>query len=522
MSRARRLHRGAAEKNDEKGQEDEKECEDLTQKLLREDAEEGKRKMEEQLRKDDSMALKLNPLGHPQRLSDSENEEPYLGRTLHRSAFVSKNNCNSLTSLTWTTHSKAERSQSCNDTVADGLPQSRRRATQIPKAKVSSGGCTSTGIVGVLLSTENSRSFSAPVLTSEKRLTVSSLTSFTPLHKPERSISPESNDSISEELNHFKPIVCSPCTPPKRLPDGRVLSPIIIKSTPRNLRQSLQKPTTYEASPMILKKWEQVFKERQMKRTVSKGTLTSSVEVEDSPTQSNHVSSSKELVGLKTRLRSADTVLRNLEYVPSSSKEAILESNSDKSQAFPGNDFLLGSGKLSEDSGATEPMLNVNPNSCLGDSHIGTKVRVTARLSSKVKSVSQCNSLGATIKPALKRPHKNNCQPINMQNGTCFAAAKNISPEFPQRRGQKRRCKTKHLEQNGSLKRLKAACGDSCTHGFERFWRETEKRLKQEEEDKKLALKLQRSFDKESRTVNRCKGSRDEYPLRSKSTAGAN
>lgn len=133
----------------------------------------------------------------------------------------------------------------------------------------------STPLLGVLSSTQNNRCLSAPDLTAEKRLVLNAVSSLSALHRPERSISPESNDSISEELNHFKPIVCSPCTPPKRLPDGRVLSPLIIKSTPRNLNRSLQKPTTYEASPRILKKWEQIFQERQIKKTLSKATLTS-------------------------------------------------------------------------------------------------------------------------------------------------------------------------------------------------------------------------------------------------------
>ncbi|XP_061431044.1 E3 ubiquitin-protein ligase RNF169-like [Lethenteron reissneri] len=39
-------------------------------------------------------------------------------------------------------------------------------------------------------------------------------------------------DSITQELNHFKPIVSCPRTPPKQLPDGRVLSPALVKATP--------------------------------------------------------------------------------------------------------------------------------------------------------------------------------------------------------------------------------------------------------------------------------------------------
>lgn len=413
-------------------------------------------------------------------LSDSENEEPFPRRTSHRSAFVSRNNPNPVTSISWSLQSRLERSQSCSDHVTESRAPGRRRAPQPQKSKVPPGVGALGVFAGVLLSTENSRSFSAPVLTSEKRVIINSFNSFTPLHKPERSISPESNDSISEELNHFKPIVCSPCTPPKRLPDGRVLSPVIIKSTPRNLRRNLQKPTTYEASPVILKKWEQVFQDRQTKRTLSKGTLTTPAE-----------EGAKEAADVRANPSSA---AGEQELLPSSSQgetKPLPCRGCLRPQPVPIKDFL--------------------------DPHPGTKTRLAARLTSNRKTISQCKCLVAKpLKPALKRPRKKkNAPPMGLPNG-----AGNISPGFPQRRGQKRRCKTKHLEKNGAFKRLRVTCRGGGQGAFERLWRETQKKLRQEEEDKKLALKLQQVFDKERRRVSRCKGSRDEYPLRSKSAAG--
>lgn len=131
------------------------------------------------------------------------------------------------------------------------------------------------------MSSENSGSASALATAPERRLTwrAGVGSSVTPLAlslpKPERSISPDSNDSISEEFNHFKPIVCSPCTPPKRLPDGRLMEPTIVKSTPRNLTRGLQKATSYEASPAVLQKWRQIEVDRQNIRLNSKATLTS-------------------------------------------------------------------------------------------------------------------------------------------------------------------------------------------------------------------------------------------------------
>ncbi|KAM8977722.1 E3 ubiquitin-protein ligase RNF169 [Pelodytes ibericus] len=486
---SRRPRRWAARLKDEKLH-----GEDVSQRLQVEETEE------------DKTLLKPPPLS----LSDSENEEPLISRLFHKSAFVSKSSTNTLLALSRSINSKTGRSQSCNDPLNERCTRGRRRAAQLPRVKVSPGTCVSAGIVGVLSSTENSRSFSAPVLTSEKRLSVNCLALFTPLTKLERSSSPDSNDSISEELNHFKPIVCSPCTPPKILPDGQVLSPVLIKSTPRNLRRSLQQPTTYEASPLLLKKWELVFQDRQMKKTVSIGTWTS--EYNGDPTALNEpVPYSNERSGCDTRVIGDVTVVDEL--LPSSSKAGRLKDNSGKSRAVPANRYVSSPGRYSGGSGRKDLRdVNLNENA---------QAIVTVQLASNVKTVSKDKCTGATeVKAPLKRPHKNNSQTANMQNG--FPPSESISPAFRKRRGQKRLCKTKHLEQNGSVKRLKVAGGASCAQGLELLWREAEKRLHQEEEDQKLALKMQQIFDKETRMVNRCKGSRDEYPLRSKSTAGAN
>ncbi|KAK3561111.1 hypothetical protein QTP86_028314 [Hemibagrus guttatus] len=220
-------------------------------------------------------------------LSDSENEEPMRMKTRHASAFVRRSRfspalCRSLYNIS------VQRSQSCTDSV-EGRRKVRAQSHLSLSEKASI--CHSFN-AGILLSSENSRSFSAPVLPLNKRhhwrsILASPPSSLVPHTKPERSVSPESNDSISEELNHFKPIVCSPCTPPKRLPDGRLMEPTIVKSTPRNLTHSLQKSTSYEASPSILQKWKQVELDRQRVKFMSKGTITSPVVDDYSITQSS-------------------------------------------------------------------------------------------------------------------------------------------------------------------------------------------------------------------------------------------
>ncbi|NXC99890.1 RN169 ligase, partial [Certhia familiaris] len=512
---------------------EEKTSEDLIHKFILDDTDVGKRKMEEQQKKDESVVLKGNQDCFPERLSDSENEEPFQGKQTHRSAFVSKTSAYSFAFLSGNLTSKVERSRSCNDTIQE-RSKSRQRSAPATKTKVLPVTGASTPLLGVLSSTQNHRCLSAPDLTAEKRLVLNAVSSLSALHRPERSISPESNDSISEELNHFKPIVCSPCTPPKRLPDGRVLSPLIIKSTPRNLNRSLQKPTTYEASPRILKKWEQIFQERQIKKTLCKATLTSlaSEPGEDIvvPDITNSSSCTKEQPQVQDDHLPPDSTGEprpELDFFPSVSEMKLGR----------GNEKSRGSQVLTSDDSAAEPDVRSNvtslntrvaevpdlkvntfmDKSCLS---LGPKM-LSRRLMSVSTSLPDNSTLGAPIKPSGKKQLKclNNSELINVQNST-RNSMENIIGEQPPllRRGRKRRCKTKHLEHNGSVKRLRHVAGEV---GLPPEVREVEQKLQQEEEDRRLALHLQRIFDSENRTVDRRKVRVDRYLLRSKSTLGA-
>ncbi|XP_045672105.1 E3 ubiquitin-protein ligase RNF169 isoform X2 [Ursus americanus] len=507
-------------KREEKLQE-EKTSEDQIHKLLSEDTETGKRKMDDQKKRDEPLVLKTDLEHCPARLSDSENEEPSRGKMTqtHRSAFVSKNNSYSLAFLAGNLNSKVERSQSCSDTAQDRA-KSRLRAAPTSKAKVTAMTPASNPIIGVLLSTQNNRCLSAPDLTVEKRLPFSSLSSLASLHKPERSISPESNDSISEELNHFKPIVCSPCTPPKRLPDGRVLSPLIIKSTPRNLNRSLQKQTSYEASPRILKKWEQIFQERQIKKTLSKATLTSlAPEAGEDVAGSEVVHPSKEKppLALQTRLAGAQALPEcagptpaDLDYFPSVSQTKAEQGSGGKRSPEVPSETCCSSEPRVGASGTSlereqEEGPGPTPEAKLDKTCVSTTVKISA-----VNSVLPQNSvLGGVLKTKRQPNH------FDLPNGVL---ADNLGEEpLPSlRRGRKRHCKTKHLEQNGSLKKLRPGSGEPGLRE-----RERERKLQQEEEDRRLALRLQRVFDSERRTVSRRKGSVDQYLLRSSNVAGA-
>ncbi|XP_054380805.1 E3 ubiquitin-protein ligase RNF169 isoform X1 [Pongo pygmaeus] len=508
---------------------EEKPSEDQIHKLLPEDTETGKRKMDEQKKRDEPLVLKTNLERCPARLSDSENEEPSRGQMTqtHRSAFVSKNNSYSLAFLAGKLNSKVERSQSCSDTAQERA-KSRVRAAPGNKAKVATMTPASNPIIGVLLSTQNNRCLSAPDLTIEKRLPFSSLSSLASLHKPERSISPESNDSISEELNHFKPIVCSPCTPPKRLPDGRVLSPLIIKSTPRNLNRSLQKQTSYEASPRILKKWEQIFQERQIKKTLSKATLTSlAPEMGEELLGSEGIHSSKEkpLVAVNTRLSGGQVLSEytgptsaDLDYFPSVSQtKAEQDSDNKSSTEIPletcCSSELKGGGSGTSLEREQFEGLGSTPDAKLDKTCTSRAMKITT-----VNSMLPQNSvLGGVLKTKKQLKTLNH---FDLTNGVLVESLSE-EPLPSLRRGRKRHCKTKHLEQNGSLKKLRQTSGEVGLAPTDPVLREMEQKLQQEEEDRQLALQLQRMFDNERRTVSRRKGSVDQYLLRSSNMAGA-
>ncbi|XP_017200197.2 E3 ubiquitin-protein ligase RNF169 isoform X2 [Oryctolagus cuniculus] len=466
----------------------------------------------------------------PARLSDSENEEPSRGHLTqtHRSAFVSKTNSYSLAFLAGKLSCKVERSQSCSDAAQDRV-KGRLRAAPASKAKVTTITPASNPIIGVLLSTQNNRCLSAPDLTIEKRLPFSALSSAAPPQKPERSVSPESNDSISEELNHFKPIVCSPCTPPKRLPDGRVLSPLIIKSTPRNLNRSLQKQTSYEASPRILKKWEQIFQERQIKKTLSKATLTSLAPETGEDllgSEGIHCSKEKPLPAVRARPSPGQVsperpgpASGDLEDFPCVGQTKAEQGSACQRSTEP----LVGTSSCSSEhrgaaSGTSLDREQFEGTGATPEAKVDQTCRSTAPRASAVNSVlHRSSALGGVLKTKQQlKPLK----PSDLANGV-LADSLGQEPLPPLRRGRKRHCKTKHLEQNGSLKKLRAAGGEVGLAPAEPVLRELEQRARQEEEDRRLALRLQRVFDGERRAVSRRKGSVDQYLLRSSNVAGA-
>ncbi|XP_016327362.1 E3 ubiquitin-protein ligase RNF169-like isoform X2 [Sinocyclocheilus anshuiensis] len=427
-------------------------------------------------------------------VSDSENEEPVGKRTRHVSAFVRKTRCSPAFNRGCLHSSAVQRSRSCTDSE-DGRGKSRGHAHHAVPDKAS---ITHSYNAGILLSSENSRSFSAPLLSLDKRHhwrgIHTSSTSLVLQTKPERSISPESNDSISEELNHFKPIVCSPCTPPKRLPDGRLLEPTIVKSTPRNLTRTLHKSTSYEASPTILQKWKQIEVDRQCIKVTSKGTVTSPI-AEDLSLKLSPVEE------LDSRLCSCAVAKDSLQ-----DHQCICEPSAkdQKDKPVVCNKRRLVFDQCNKEEG-TQP----------ASAHIRSTTQTIADTSS-AKGRSKCEALcepTEICEPMLDKPAGHcNLGTEDLENFINEPTTRSCVLNRPtSRRGKKRSHKTKHLEETLQTKMSRT---DVC----DRFDDLIVQQTNQEKEDRELALKLQRQFDRECQKVDRKKTSRNKYELRSWAT----
>ncbi|XP_070294604.1 E3 ubiquitin-protein ligase RNF169 isoform X2 [Salvelinus sp. IW2-2015] len=372
---------------------------------------------------------------------------------------------------------------------------------------------------GILLSSENSRSLSAPIIVQDKRhswrgvIMASSTPFMVPQSKQERSVSPESNDSISEELNHFKPIVCSPCTPPKRLPDGRVMEPTIVKSTPRNLFRRLERPTSYEASPTILQKWKQIEVDRQSVKVTSKGTLTSPINVDlvfkPSPVEKDGKPCSCALAANKGeehlgRCAKTDSSGQENEITSIHNTQRLIFYQTIGETALHQKQFTK----------FHTPFVPLNSEETVTECGVSSE--------SVVIPVSHCGPTSINQNPTLVPHNINdsvrgcNLKSKDSQDQRKYLDNRNCAQNKPtSRRGKKRRQKTKHLEETESgLKRPRS----QSQYGFNIDCAQADlyiQQVQQESEERELALNLQRQFDREQQQVDKQKTSFDKYFLRS-------
>nr|XP_046244145.1 E3 ubiquitin-protein ligase RNF169 [Scatophagus argus] len=454
--------------------------------LLSEDREEAKRR--------NTLTCKDELARHdeePGVLSDSENEEPISRRIRNISAFIRKTkSCAAFSG-------GSQRSQSCTDPMED---RGGKLKVVTQPALMDRVGISHSYTAGILLSSENSRSVSAPITAPDRRLTwravllSSSSSSTTPLAlpppRPERSISPESNDSISEELNHFKPIVCSPCTPPKRLPDGRLMEPTIVKSTPRNLTRGLQKATSYEASPAVLQKWRQIELDRQSLKVNSKATLTSPVSELHSKNGGGEDSGGGTAKSLQSPAgRDGEGVAavnkRRLLFDPPATDADTFQKQSVKIRVpairYSSEASFKGSSDFESKVGT--------PESCSGGVFFSRKQSFSPY--TKNSGFQSCK----LVPKDSQSPRKESDSSLHNQSTS--------------RRGKKREQKTKHLDSDRDSDVKRSRSGSQETFD-ERYICQ----IQQERQDRALALKLQRQFDLENQSVN-SRRSPNTYFLRS-------
>ncbi|XP_038673954.1 E3 ubiquitin-protein ligase RNF169 isoform X2 [Scyliorhinus canicula] len=397
-------------------------------------------------------------------MSDSENEEPVKRVATRQWGSGGKNKLHTNSSGRFTSmrNANVEENRSLSTPMENN--QSRRPTprsdSRTKTTLVSANSLGSNNVIHILASSENSRSNSAPNLSSEKR--ASSDPAISGPCKRERSASPDSNDSISGEFNHFKPIICSPCTPPKKLPDGRLMRPKIVKSTPRNLGCGFHKPitiTSYDLNPSLLEKWGQILQDRNEATMASKSTLT--LETEGSEATSGRLET--------------DTEVTRMELAPAPSSPPgshrsmdYLESGELPDSSLEGNNV---ESSLSWHEVAEQGKASHYDSSDSFSTHIGSK-------QSKVLVSSESGSYDSPsqIQQGKKRQHK-----------TKHTAASKI-----------KRAKWNPVENTSTTAQI------SVTN------------TQQEDDDRKVAVKLQRRFDLERTAVNRQKGSQDAYSLRTK------
>ncbi|GCC38738.1 E3 ubiquitin-protein ligase RNF169 [Chiloscyllium punctatum] len=419
---------------------------------------EKKKTIMEQVKRDEELARKWGRDFATDNMSDSENEEPVKHITTRQWGLAANNKLSSNSSGRFSSMLSIEEENRSWSTPVENN-QGRRGTPRIEgrtkTSSVSAGSLVTNNVINILSSSENSRSNSAPNLSSEKRSANDPAPSGPA--KRERSASPDSNDSISGEFNHFKPISCSPCTPPKKLPDGRVMKPKIVKSTPRNLGCGFHKPaaatTTYEVNPNLLQKWGQILQERHEEMVASKGTLISEDEGEDA-------------VG---RL-GAESKIDAMEFASSSS-----------SPGHQKNEYL--------------DSLNSAPSQ---DNH----QKVPESWSSRMESI--------PTQQASEEQGNRSQHSISTSSSDHTEAKKSKGSKSSSSQGKKRHHKTKHTAEL-KTKRTKWTVNNVGTTSVSSL-----DHSQQEDEDRRLAARLQRRLDAERTTVNRQKGSEDGYPLRTK------
>ncbi|XP_019616189.1 PREDICTED: E3 ubiquitin-protein ligase RNF169-like [Branchiostoma belcheri] len=363
------------------------------------------------------------------------------------------------------------------------------------------------------------------------------------LENVSRSASVESRDSITEELNHFKPIHSSPRTPPKKDADGRSLSPVIVRSTPRNLNGAdFGKDTSYEleGSSKVLQRWLRVMEERnaaQETHMKSRATCTAGAESSPKRKTKNRPRNAKREPASAFEENIADTKMTANQFeVPdtldSDSDSTYIESESPRKRVRVVEDSSLEEGNVHSNGSVKEegPSQSTNaPNkgkvkqkqskpqrkpsgSKKIDSYFEPsppqsvpegllKTKVTNGNGSTEHATQDDSDKDSEVSSSRGTPRKRKASSRQRNKKKGPSTTQQNTEDTSAKPSGKRTCKTKHTEPDNA--------GDhNGDNGH---------RLSPEEEDHMLALRLQKQFDLEAKREiepNRRKGTIDEYMLR--------
>lgn len=275
------------------------------------------------------------------------------------------------------------------------------------------------------------------------------------------------------------------------------MKPTIVKSTPRNLTQSLQKSTSYEASPSILQKWKQVELDRQALKFASKGTITSPM------SENFSISQSSDEDGVN---KSCSCALAGIDlHCTCIGNKNLYE----KEKSLMHNKRRL----IFDHCSKTEDLQSTN----------ALHTQTALVISDIPKLYHACEAhYSPPEQTQFPKPHTmDKCARLSSNRGTKDGpdlkndlTVMNLCNRPTSRRGKKRSQKTKHLEETGIIKIPRKESYDCWEKQLGENHLHVE-RTHQEIKDKELALKLQRQFDKKCQIIERHKMSSDKYSLRS-------
>lgn len=345
----------------------------------------------------------------------------------------------------------------------------------------------------------------------------------------QRTKSTESEDSITTEVCHFKPIKTSPRTARRRLADGTRDSPPVVLSTPRNLSNMNNCKKETMAPAMKSRLVEMLSQKLPHSPKKSDSELTQhSKEVQVSPTR-------------RSQTKEGETQ-SEIPTVSEDNKctESMLERNTNERDQRTADI----QSKLSKYSRRRRE--KCNKQSQVVDKHsereennldgVKAKMKKTIR---REDAVPNCENISLkrspqtckieTPSPCKKRKvddhHKDeNCNNVllNSRNATA-AEEENEASQCHNGRGDENNSTPSKANgiQNSQRKSTERGCSDGSRKGsgqntivrYMELLNAEQSKLKQEELDHRMALELQRQFEEESSVV-RTKGSEDAYPLR--------